>query len=60
MACEYCDRTQNKRVIDNDSVSVFVEDWRKKLVVNYYDEFWQIASEPINYCPMCGEKLGDE
>lgn len=59
MACEYCDDTQDKRIIDNDSVSVFIEGWRGQMVVNYYDQIWQATSKPIKYCTMCGEKLGD-
>ena len=59
MACEYCDGAKDKRIIDNDSLRVVVDDFTKKLFVNYYDQFWQLAYATINFCPMCGEKLGD-
>lgn len=57
MTCEYCDNSQDKRIVNNDSVSVFVDDWRGQLVIKYYDQLWQIASEQINFCPMCGRDL---
>lgn len=57
MACEYCSDKEDKRIIENSSLRVVVDDLTKKLFVNYYDQFWQLAYATINYCPMCGRDL---
>lgn len=66
MACEYCNRAARRPLIDEgfhfgDDKNYFVgmanydiegEGW--KLCVNFDVEV------PINFCPKCGESLGDE
>lgn len=60
MACEYCEESTDAFIISEYNVRVRVNRWNRKLEVAHYDKLWDIAGEEINYCPMCGKRLGDK
>lgn len=57
MACEYCE--EEKPIIDEHSVMVKISSFYEELYATYYDQSWDCKKATINYCPMCGRKLGD-
>lgn len=61
MACEYCARSKSLEPTERTSlfdVSITApENWVPTLTVG--SAVFPRIYFPINYCPMCGEKLGD-
>lgn len=61
MACEYCTESKNLEPAENtnfcDLAIVTAKNWVPCLTVGSL--FDKRRFYPINYCPMCGEKLGD-
>ena len=52
--CEYC---EGKNIITIDGrLAVYINNQNKLKIITVNEEF----GEQINYCPMCGRKLGDE
>jgi hypothetical protein len=63
--CEYCNKKViNKRIedIDNDNKDGMYTVFLHKPLINATDEDGYKVSNffKINYCPICGRKLGDE
>lgn len=65
MACEYCyGDSMNKPIIYMPTVKVIVrvlnnDGKQPRLVFNESGDPYEVAySGRINYCPMCGERLG--
>ena len=59
MACEYCTTTKPKPIMDGGA-RVTVERYGSQMWVEWYGyEESREDHETINFCPMCGEKLGD-
>lgn len=60
MSCEYCDSVRPKPIVDGGArVTVFNTD--AQLWVEWYGrEDSQEDHETINYCPMCGKRLGGD
>lgn len=56
MACEYC--RGEKPIIETRAVEVFIKDGTIH-IKHYVLVAQKEEAEPINYCPMCGEKLGE-
>lgn len=75
MACEYCvagmtrmlfnnrDKLSNKRDI-YPGIEAEIDSIRSTIWIgacpNTYEPGWVEAEIPINFCPMCGEKLREE
>lgn len=57
MACEYCEKLEP--LISVYGARVIVDGFRETLNFAHYDQIWAFESCEINYCPMCGERLGD-
>ena len=58
MACEYC--KGERPIIVAPGLRVAIDSFRERLTVSYYDETWDFRATNIKYCPMCGERLGDD
>lgn len=61
MACEYCDG--DKPIVANNAMGVraTINDYHEEIYINFYtDQGWVCVSTPIDFCPMCGEKLGGD
>ena len=68
--CEYCEKVNNKPLIESDSknsgVKVDIAYWKKKKkaqmsAYGWFDTYVGIESVEleINYCPMCGRSLNN-
>lgn len=56
MACEYCNDEQN--IWEGEYSSGFITYYKKLLITEY--ENCNSETFDIHFCPMCGERLGDE
>jgi len=58
--CKYCKaELKNLEMYDDGGLSLSISE--NVLDINYYGnlEGWTNEEMKINYCPMCGRKLGD-
>lgn len=58
MECRYCDKRNPRPIISYSDLKVCIDDGELAIT---YEGCTDRETEyyPINYCPMCGRKLGD-
>lgn len=57
MACEYCE--DGKNLFDRGPEHARIV-FRNELNIALYAYDWVTATIEVNYCPMCGERIGDD